>query len=96
MNHTMSEQDEKATVTVDNTEPSKSIVADATNPDKAGDSDSSNEGTRNPVRHMSDDEYPQGFRLVLLAGASLVAVFLIALDQVSNPPCDTLSLNDSH
>lgn len=29
------------------------------------------------------DQYPQGLRLVLLAGASAVAVFLIALDQVS-------------
>ena len=32
---------------------------------------------------MTDDQYPHGFTLALLAGASIVAVFLIALDQVS-------------
>ena len=30
-----------------------------------------------------DKQYPQGLKFVLLAGASIVAVFLIALDQVS-------------
>lgn len=30
------------------------------------------------------DEYPKGFRLVLLAGASIMGVFLISLDQVSS------------
>ena len=39
-----------------------------------------------PVQHIPDDQYPRGLKLVLLAGASLVAVFLIALDQVSTPP----------
>jgi hypothetical protein len=29
-------------------------------------------------------EYPTGLRLVLLAGASILGVFLISLDQVSN------------
>lgn len=29
------------------------------------------------------DQYPHGLRLIILAGASIVAVFLIALDQVS-------------
>lgn len=35
----------------------------------------------------SDDgagEYPTGLRLVLLAGASIMGVFLISLDQASN------------
>ena len=31
------------------------------------------------------DQYPHGMKLVLLSSAALVAVFLIALDQVS--PC---------
>lgn len=31
---------------------------------------------------MADTEYPRGFKLVALAGASIIAVFLIALDQV--------------
>lgn len=30
------------------------------------------------------DEYPVGLRLVLLAGASMMGVFLISLDQVSS------------
>lgn len=32
---------------------------------------------------ITDDQYPHGLILVFLAGASLIAVFLIALDQVS-------------
>ena len=32
---------------------------------------------------LGDEQYPHGLKLVLLAGASIVAVFLIALDQVS-------------
>ena len=31
---------------------------------------------------VDDTQYPQGLKFVLLAGASIVAVFLIALDQV--------------
>lgn len=74
----MLEHDEKATVTVEKADPSTPIAVDATDTDKASDIDSSKLN-----RHISDDDYPQGLRLVLLAGASLVAVFLIALDQVS-------------
>lgn len=36
-----------------------------------------------PAQGMTDDQYPHGLQLVLLAGASIIAVFLIALDQVS-------------
>ena len=32
---------------------------------------------------FSHDQYPHGLRLIILAGASIVSVFLIALDQVS-------------
>lgn len=31
---------------------------------------------------MANDDYPRGLTLVVLAGASIIAVFLIALDQV--------------
>lgn len=34
------------------------------------------------VQAMTDADYPHGLKLVLLSGAALVAVFLIALDQV--------------
>ncbi|KIW96646.1 uncharacterized protein Z519_02037 [Cladophialophora bantiana CBS 173.52] len=33
------------------------------------------------VQSISDDQYPHGLKLVLVAGASVIAVFLIALDQ---------------
>lgn len=92
----MLEQDEKATVTVEKTDPSELIVANAANPNKISDSDSDDAETRKAVQQMSDDEYPQGFKLVLLAGASLVAVFLIALDQVSNYPCEAFPPNKRH
>lgn len=45
-----------------------------------------NSNTTHPeklVQSLSDDQYPHGLVLVFLAGASLIAVFLIALDQVS-------------
>lgn len=31
---------------------------------------------------IANTEYPRGFKFVALAGASIIAVFLIALDQV--------------
>ncbi len=46
-----------------------------------GDSDSAL--PENTTQGMTEDQYPHGLRLVLLAGASIIAVFLIALDQVS-------------
>lgn len=49
-----------------------------------GDSDSAH--PEKPIQGMTDDQYPHGLKLVLLAGASIVAVFLIALDQVSTLP----------
>jgi hypothetical protein len=33
-------------------------------------------------KEMADVEYPRGLKFVALAGASIIAVFLIALDQV--------------
>ena len=40
-------------------------------------------------------EYPTGLRLVLLAGASIMGVFLISLDQVSSSSC-TMRIYDSN
>lgn len=49
-----------------------------------GDSDSAPlEPMEKPAQAMVDDQYPHGLKLVLLAGATIVAFFLIALDQVS-------------
>lgn len=36
-----------------------------------------------PNQDKLDDQYPHGLKLVILAAASISAVFLIALDQVS-------------
>jgi hypothetical protein len=52
----------------------------------AGDSDSSDPEKCAPVKAIVDDEYPSGLKLVLLSAATLVAVFLIALDQVRTLP----------
>ena len=77
---------EKAIAAVEETDPSKPMVLNAVTTNKFSDTDSAE--SRKPVQHMSDDQYPHGLKLVLLAGASLVAVFLIALDQVSSLPTD--------
>lgn len=53
---------------------------DAPDVKNAGDTDS--KPSEQSPQETSKDEYPHGLQLVLLAGASLVAVFLIALDQV--------------
>jgi MFS family permease len=52
--------------------------------DELGKSLSDSEQSRQAVGAPSGDEYPTGLRLVLLAGASIMGVFLISLDQVSN------------
>jgi hypothetical protein len=36
------------------------------------------------VKDFKEDQYPHGLKLIILASAALVAVFLIALDQVSS------------
>lgn len=62
----------------DSPKPSTLNTLDVNN---VGESDS--ETPEKSVQHITDDQYPHGLRLVLLTGASVVAVFLIALDQVS-------------
>lgn len=44
--------------------------------------DSFSEKAEHVTEQSSDEQYPQGLKLIALAGASLSAVFLIALDQV--------------
>lgn len=50
---------------------------------KKGGDNSSIEAENPASAALPDDQYPHGFRLWLLSGASIIAVFLIALDQVS-------------
>ena len=46
-------------------------------------SDSDNTSREKHISKVAGVQYPHGLTLVLLAGASIVAVFMIALDQVS-------------
>jgi hypothetical protein len=39
-----------------------------------------------PAQSIKEDQYPHGLKAAILAAASVVAVFLIALDQVCAPP----------
>ena len=39
--------------------------------------------TKNSEQSVAADDYPHGIRLFLLAGSSIMGVFLISLDQVS-------------
>lgn len=43
---------------------------------------SNNEHAEKPYEVASSDDYPHGLTLVLLISATMIAVFLIALDQV--------------
>jgi hypothetical protein len=73
-------------VDVKQNDSSKLSTLDSPNVSSVGDSDSVS--LEQPYQHtqtITDDEYPHGVKLVILAGASLIAVFLIALDQVSVP-----------
>jgi hypothetical protein len=91
--HMMGVPNEKATMAVgqpDSPEPWALSAPDVTN---VGDSDSIH--SEKPVHGMSDDKYPHGLNLVLLAGASITAVFLIALDQVITPPTDVNTVKNT-
>jgi hypothetical protein len=57
-------------------EEKKDVFADNSDTDQTGASEEAD----------PEAEYPQGLKLVLLAGASVMGVFLISLDQVSNMP----------
>ena len=77
-------RDEKAPTPVEEIDQHKALGSDdASSKDS---SDIHDAEAEKPVQHIPDDQYPRGLKLVLLAGASLVAVFLIALDQVSTLP----------
>lgn len=75
---------EKATMAVGQTDSPRPSTLNAPDVNSIGDSNSTH--PEKPVHGIPDDQYPHGLNLILLAGASIVAVFLIALDQVSTPP----------
>jgi hypothetical protein len=72
---------------VGETESPNPSTSNTPNMKNVGDSDSAD--LEKPVQDTTDDQYPHGLKLVALAGASIVAVFLIALDQVSTLPIYT-------
>jgi hypothetical protein len=78
----MAVTNEKAAMTGAETDSPKPLNLNHPNKDSGGDGHSSNLDF--PVRAMTDDNYSHGLKLVILAGASLIAVFLIALDQVGS------------
>lgn len=58
--------------------------------------DNASEDPEKPTQGVFDDEYPRGLRLAMLVGATVIAVFLIALDQVCHLHAfSDLSNNDS-
>lgn len=66
---------------------SKPSPLNATNVNSVSDSDSDSDSVHmekpyQPAQTVTDEEYLHGLRLVILAGASLIAVFLVELDQV--------------
>lgn len=66
------------------TDSPKSSTLNIPDVNNIGDSDSPH--PEKPIQGITEDQYPHGLKLVLLAGASVVAVFMIALDQVSTLP----------
>lgn len=77
----MASSDSQATMTVEETDTSKDETLDTSEVNKVGDGESAQ--PEKAAQDMNEDQYPHGLKLVLLAGASIIAVFLIALDQVS-------------
>lgn len=75
----MAEKNENATMAVADADSAKSSTLNAPEENTLGDKTTT-------ALQESDDQYPHGTKLVLLAGASLVAVFLTALDQVRLQP----------
>jgi MFS transporter, DHA2 family, glioxin efflux transporter len=76
---------EKTTKSIEEADPQSSPAGALSNPDAKATSDSDEANPEKPAHGVAEDNYPRGLNFVLLAGASIVAVFLIALDQVRSP-----------
>jgi hypothetical protein len=87
----MAAANEKTTMAGGVTGSPKPSTGKSPNVNAAGDSDSTH--TEIP-QGIADDEYPHGLKLILLTGASIVAVFLIALDQVSTLPTHAVTVKN--
>jgi len=60
-----------------------SAPVDTTDKTMASSNENDTSDTEKPIAASSaEEEYPQGLKLVVLSSATIIAVFLIALDQV--------------
>lgn len=66
----------------DTAHPTELSVSDSFGESKVRVTDNTSTEEETIDKSSSDDQYPHGLKLSLLAGASVVSVFLIALDQV--------------
>jgi hypothetical protein len=85
----MTVSDNEATMAVEETGSPLSSIRNTNDANNVGSSDTAEAHVEKERSDhgMADDQYPHGLKLALLAGASIVAVFLIALDQVSTLTC---------
>ncbi|KIY02188.1 uncharacterized protein Z520_02326 [Fonsecaea multimorphosa CBS 102226] len=75
----MAVSNDKVVMTIGGTDPPKHSILNTADVKDASDSLSTPQ--EKSVQSMTDDQYPHGLKMALIAGASVVAVFLIALDQ---------------
>jgi hypothetical protein len=66
-------------------------TSSANTPDVDNIADGESNTSEKHAQHISEDQYPHGAKLVILAAASMVAVFMIALDQVSTLPPEVMT-----
>jgi hypothetical protein len=79
----ISTEEEKAAMAMRETDSHKSLSMNALNESDAA--DGKNTLSEKAVEDVLEDQYPSGLKLAVLAGAAMVSVFMIALDQVSIP-----------
>lgn len=70
----MSISSENTNMVTIETEPREGVATNSSKADAFRD--------KGATKPLDDDDYPRGLTLVVLAGVSIIAVFLIALDQV--------------
>jgi len=77
-----------------------SAPVDTTDKTMASSNENDTSDTEKPIATPpTEEEYPQGLKLVVLSSATIIAVFLIALDQVcvyQIPSFPTLSPTHTH
>jgi len=80
----MAAPNEKTTTGIGGADPRSSPALNK--PDANATSDSDMTTAEKPAHGVTEDMYPRGLNFVLLSGSAIIAIFLIALDQVRSPP----------